>query len=217
MPRAIYQKAIYRRPNQLTRAVYKRKNNVIPVEGSTYTISSVALSSGGQGYAVNDELIVVSGVEDGVPATITVKSVTPTVYQVTTATAGGTMADYVSGETITILGAEGDTPAVLTITAEAGVITSLEVTEAGSYAEDISGEISTYTYEGSGTGLELTVTADITDNSGSIESFDYTNGSYTSDLSGVFTLASDTGTGASFNIAMVPEIIGDDEDISTQE
>lgn len=216
MTRAIYQKAIYRRPKQLTRAVYQRENNVIPVEGSTFTISSVALSSAGKGYAVNDELTVEGGADD-VPATITVKSVTPTVYQVTAATPSGTMADYVSGETITILGGEGDTPAVLTITAEDGVITALEVTNAGSYAEDISGEISTYTYEGSGTGLVLTVTAGVTDNSGSIESFDYTNGSYTSDLSGVFTLSSTTGSGASFDIAMVPEIIGDDEDISTQE
>lgn len=216
MPRAIYQKAIYRRPNQLTRAVYQRKNNVIPVEGSTYIISSVTLLSGGKEYAVSDELTVEGGIDD-VPGIITVKSVTPTVYQVTAATPAGTMADYVSGETITILGGEGDTPAVLTITAEDGVITALEVTEAGSYAEDISGEISTYTYEGSGTGLELTVTAAITDNSGSIESFDYTNGSYTSDLSGEFSLLSATGSGASFNVTMVPEIIGDDEDFSTQE
>ena len=80
-------------------------------------------------------------------------------YAVTSATATGTMSGYETNETITILGAEGDTAAVLTITAEDGAITALTVTTAGEYAEDISGEVSTYTYTGEGEGAVITVVA----------------------------------------------------------
>ena len=80
-------------------------------------------------------------------------------YAITSATATGTMSGYETNETITILGAEGDTSAVLTIMAEDGAITALTVTNAGEYAEDISGEVSTYTYVGEGEGAVITVVA----------------------------------------------------------
>lgn len=120
--RAIYNKAIYHREQQMDRKVYQRARNVLPVEPEP----------------------------------------TPTEkkYKVASASATGTMAGYETDETITILGAEGDTAAVLTITAEDGAITALTVTSAGEYAEDISGEISTYTYAGEGTGAVITVVAE---------------------------------------------------------
>ena len=118
MTRAIYNKAIFHRAQQMDRKVYQRARNVLPVDPE------------------------------------------PTVkYEVASATASGTMSGYLSDETITILGAEGDTAAVLTITAEDGAITALTVTTAGEYSEDISGEISTYSYSGSGEGAVITVVA----------------------------------------------------------
>lgn len=215
MPRAIYQKAIYRRPNQLTRNVYKRANNVIPVDSGKYIVSSVTLTNGGQDYVVDDELTI-TGTEGDTPAVITVKSVTAPKYTVDTATAAGTMSGYISDETITILGAEGDTAAVLTITADDGVITALTVTNAGEYASNIEGEITTYEYTGAGEGLELSVTTAET-TSGTILTFEYTEGLYASNGSGSKTLSSTTGSGATFNVTMIPQIVGDDEDISNSE
>ena len=211
MPRAIYQKEIYRRPKQLTRNVYKRANNVIPVDSGKYIVSSVTLVNGGTNYVVDDELTI-TGSEDDTPSIITVKTVTDPKYTVATATASGTMTGYQSDETITILGAEGDTAAVLTITADQGVITALTVTEAGEYASNIAGEITTYEYTGSGEGLELSVTTSETE-SGAILTFEYTEGLYSSDESGTKTLASTTGSGATFNVTMIPQIVGDDEEI----
>lgn len=215
MPRAIYQKAIYRRPNQLTRKVYQRKNNVIPVDSGKYIVSAVSLTAAGKDYKANDELTI-TGAEGDTAAVITVKTVSAPKYSVATATASGTMTGYESGETITILGAEGDTAAVLTITAEAGSITELTVTTPGEYATDIAGDITTYEYTGLGTGLELSVTTTESD-SGAILTFEFTEGLYASNLSGSKTLASTTGTGATFNVTMVPQIIGDDEDIQSEE
>lgn len=119
--RAIYNKAIYHREQQMDRKVYQRARNVLPVTPE--------------------------------PTPVEPK------YQVVSATATGTMSGYETNETITILGAEGDTAAVLTITAEDGAITALTVTNAGEYAEDISGEVSTYTYTGEGEGAVITVVA----------------------------------------------------------
>ena len=211
MARAIYQKEVYKREKQLDRAVYKNhKRNVIPVDSGIYVVKSVSLVAGGHGYAANDALEI-AGAEGDTPAVITVKSVKPVKYSVASATAAGTMSDYVSGETITILGAEGDTAAVLTITAEDGVITALTVSEAGEYAEDIAGEVSTYSYEGSGTGLELSVVTTESSDAGEVLTFEYTEGEYSSNLSGTKTLASATGEGAQFSVVMESEIIGDDE------
>lgn len=213
MPRAIYQKEIYKREKQLDRAVYKNhKRNVIPVDSGKYIVKSISLVAGGKDYAANDELSI-EGAEGDTAAVITVKTVEATKYQLASATAAGTMTGYESGETITVLGAEGDTAAVLTITAEAGSITSLTVTNAGVYAEDLTGEVSTYSYEGVGTGLELSVVAEETANSGAVKTFEYTEGLYASNLSGTKTLASVTGSGAQFNVVMESQIIGDDEDI----
>lgn len=212
MPRAIYQKAIYQRQNQLTRKVYQRARNVIPVESGKYIVSAVSLVAGGKGYVVNDALEI-AGEEGDTAAVITVKTVTPTKYEVTSATAGGTTVDYVDGETITILGAEGDTAAVLTISATDGAITALTVTTPGEYAEDITGEVSTYEYTGSGTGLELSVVAAATASSGSVLTYEFTEGEYATNLSGTKTISSATGTGAQFGVTMIPQIIGDDEDI----
>lgn len=120
--RAIYDKAIFHREQQMDRKVYDRARNVLPVTPEP----------------------------------------TPTEdkYKVASATASGTMTGYVTAETITILGDTGDTAAVLTITAEDGAITALTVTTAGEFATDISGELSTYQYEGTGTGAEITVVAE---------------------------------------------------------
>ena len=212
MPRAIYQKEIYKREKQLDRAVYKNhKRNVIPVDSGKYIVKSISLVAGGKGYVADDELVV-AGSEGDTPAVITVKTVKPAKYSIATATAAGTMADYVSGETISILGSEGDTAAVLTITAEDGVITELTVTEAGEYAEDIAGEVATYSYEGSGTGLELSVTTSESEDAGEVLTFEYENGEYASNISGTKTLDSATGTGAQFNVQLESEIIGDDEE-----
>ena len=42
MPRAIYQKEIYKREKQLDRAVYKNhKRNVIPVDSGKYIVKSI--------------------------------------------------------------------------------------------------------------------------------------------------------------------------------
>lgn len=212
MPRAIYTKEIYKREQQTTRKVYQRKNNVIPVKSGNYIVSNVILTSAGHDYLV-DDVLTIEGSEGDTPATITVLTVKPDTYSVSSATAAGTMSGYESGETITILGSEGDVAAVLTITAEAGSITSLAVTEAGSYSTDISGEVSTYSYEGVGTGLELTVVASKDSESGAILTFEFTEGLYASDLSGSKSLDSITGAGAVFNVTMEPEIVGDDEDI----
>ena len=81
-------------------------------------------------------------------------------YEVVSATASGEMTDYVSDETLTLIGAEGDTAAVLKITAEDGVITALEVVSGGEYAENISGEVSTYEYSGDGVGAVIEVVAE---------------------------------------------------------
>ena len=78
-------------------------------------------------------------------------------YKVVSATVSGEMHGYQSGEVITVLGGPDDTAAVLTVTAAEGVITELAVTEAGLYAEDIAGELSTYSYEGTGEGAVITV------------------------------------------------------------
>lgn len=213
MPRAIYQKKIYQRANQLDRKVYQRKNNVIPVYSGKFVVSTVTLTAAGKDYQVDDELTITGG-ESDTASVITVKTVNPTTYQIASATASGTMSGYETDETITILGAEGDTAAVLTITAEAGAITALTVTTAGEYAEDPTGEITTYTYEGSGTGLELTVVGEETSTSGGIDTFEFTAGEYATNLSGSKSLDSTTGSGAIFNVVMTDEIIGDDEDLT---
>lgn len=215
MPRAIYQKAIYRRPNQLTRHVYQRKNNVIPVDSGKYIVSAVALTAGGKDYQANDELTI-TGSEGDTASVITVKTVSAPKYTVATATASGTMTGYETDETITILGESGDTAAVLTITASDGAITELTVTNPGEYASNIEGSITTYEYTGSGEGLELSVTTSETD-SGAVLTFEFTEGEYASNLSGSKTLTSTTGSGATFDVTMIPQIIGDDEDIQTQE
>ena len=216
MTRAIYQKKIYQRPNQLDRKVYQRANNVIPVYSGKYVVSTVTLTEAGKDYLENDELTI-TGSEGDTAAVITVKTVNPTKYQIASATASGTMSGYETGETITILGAEGDTAAVLTITAESGAITALTVTTAGEYSEDPTGEVSTYTYEGSGTGLELAVVGEETATSGGVATFEFTAGEYATNLSGSKTLASTTGTGATFNVVMTAEVVGDDEDIPTDD
>lgn len=212
MPRAIYTKEIYKREKQLTRKVYQRKNNVIPVLGENYVVSSITIQDGGAGYQVDDELTIV-GTEDDTPAVITVSEVMPTRYTITSATASGTMTGYESGEMIKILGSEGELDAVLTITADNGSITGLAVTIGGEFDEDITGEVSTYEYEGSGEGLELSVVSEITEDSGEIRNITFTKGSYVENLSGLKELDSTTGTGAKFNVVMKPEIVGDDEDI----
>lgn len=81
-------------------------------------------------------------------------------YEVVSATASGEMTGYVSDETLTLTGAEGDTAAVLKITAVDGAITALEVVSGGEYAENISGEVSTYEYSGSGEGAVIEVVAE---------------------------------------------------------
>ena len=45
MPRAIYQKEIYKREKQLDRAVYKNhKRNVIPVDSGKYIVKSISIA-----------------------------------------------------------------------------------------------------------------------------------------------------------------------------
>lgn len=162
-----------------------------------YSVNSVEIQSAGTGYKVNDVLTIDLDTDD---AKLKVTSVTPDKYAVATATASGTMSGYLTGETITIA---GETNAVLTITAEEGAITALTVTTAGVFASDIAGSVTTFTYEGLGTGLELAVTTS-TITGGAITGVVITNvgESTTSTVENPVSVTGGTGSGAKVNITL---------------
>ncbi len=181
------------------------KVKITSVEPSIYGVASATASGESMaGYAKN-ETITIAGASGDTSAVLTIGSVEPTVYHVATATAAGTMSGYVDGETITIEGAEGDIPAVLTLTVAEGAITALTVTNAGLFASDIAGTVSTFVYEGQGTGLELSVTTAANANAGAIKTLTVTTaGEFASDIAGAVPAGkitySGSGTGATISV-----------------
>lgn len=111
MPRKIYEKAIYSRPQQMDRKVYQRANNVLPVtEPTKYQLSAVEVKSAGENYTESFTYIV-SGETDGEIA-VTVSEGALTAASITTA---GVFTSDISGD-IEITGGEGGTGGVITIT-----------------------------------------------------------------------------------------------------
>lgn len=107
-------------------------------ETAKFEVVSVSLKEGGAGY-VKDEVVTIAGVASSdVPAEVTVKSVTPDTYTVSSATASGTMSGYKKDEIIGIAGAEGDIAASLKIE---GVTSGIYVLNSIQWQSETSGYV----------------------------------------------------------------------------
>ena len=94
MPRKIYEKAIYSRESQMTRKVYERANNVLPVyEPSTYKIKTVTVKTAGTGY--DDSFTMTFEGDTDAVVTLTATDGAITAATITTA---GVLASDISGD-----------------------------------------------------------------------------------------------------------------------
>lgn len=170
-----------------------------------YNVKDVEIQNAGSGYLVNDSVVVDL---DPTDASFKVTAVEPLVYKVNSATATTEteMVNYVSNETITVKGAEGDTPAVLTITAEEGAITSLTVTDAGVFVNDVAGVVNAadMIYNGEGTGAIINVATINTANiAGGITGIEIVNAGISNAIvNNPVNIVNGTGSGATVNLVM---------------
>lgn len=165
---------------------------------SEYKITGVEIQDGSYGYAVGDELTVDLNTTDG---KLTVTSIDePAVWFITSGAVSGTMSGYVSGETVSIY------HETFTITAVEGVVTALTGDGQGYADHNVTGEVVTsedYTYEGSGTGLVITLTSSEL-SGGTITGVSITNAgsSSTSTVENPVSLTGGTGINAAANITL---------------
>lgn len=115
MSRAIYDKAIYHRTQQMDRKVYQRERNVLPVTPEptepTYRIASVVVKTAGTGYADSFDMTVV-GETDAVIALTASEGALASA----TITTAGVFSTDISGD-LPVSGGEGS-DGVITVTCE---------------------------------------------------------------------------------------------------
>ena len=117
MSRAIYNKAIFHREQQMDRKVYQRARNVLPVTPEptptekTYRIASVVIKTAGTGYVDSFDMTV-AGTTDAVIALTASEGVLATA----TITTAGVFDTDISGD-LAVSGGEGS-EGVLTVTCE---------------------------------------------------------------------------------------------------
>lgn len=212
MPRAIYQKAIYKRKKQMDRAVYRRANNVLPITEASYGVSNVVLGNSGTGYHIDDVLTITGGEED-TAATITVTNVTPTTYTLESVTITDGGAGYAVNDTFDV---DGDDE-----TDTSGLVTVTEVYTSTTYIPNSDPSSVTITSAGSGfeagfyyayNSLDELVQFNIeVDQDGKVTSISPSGGATTTDLGTITFTSSDfvnytgSGTGLEFSMEYVLE------------
>ena len=223
MSRAIYDKAIFHREQQMDRKVYDRARNVLPVEpepGPTppppvethYQISGVSITSAGSGYMENEQLNVPT--PDGKTITTGVLSVEqitqPDYYYIDNISISDGGADYAAGDRITIFAGADEDPSyedavyeIISVDEETGAVLAVEALTTGKFPEDISGEVE---FEATGEGGGLVLSADFRPNipEDGVASVIIENaGEFTEDLSGTYNIPGEASTEtASFSITM---------------
>lgn len=177
-------------------------------ETAKFEVVSVSLKEGGAGY-VKDEVVTIAGVASSdVPAEITVKSVTPDTYTVSSATASGTMSGYKKDEIIGIAGAEGDIAASLKIEGvTSGIYILNSIQWQGETSGYVTGETVTIPTPGvSDPDIVVTLTAE----NGVVTNIDAgTAGSvdFTEDFAGTYTSADYTYAGSGTGLVLTIETI----------
>lgn len=207
MSRKVYERTVYTdRMNQMTRHVYDRANNVIPISSGKYEVTEVSVNQGGTGYTVGDVLSL-TGSEGDTAAKVSVTTVNETKgvtaisvttkgasttdpagdskavtggtgsgatlditstkiphYEVATATVNNGGTGYAVNDIISIEADLVDAQVKVTAVGDSGVVTTVELTEPGESTVDIAGT-GKATTGGTGTGLTLDLTS--TESSGS--------------------------------------------------
>lgn len=207
MSRAIYDKAIYHREQQMDRKVYDRARNVLPVEPvppveEYWTVTSMNILQPGVDFQEGETFYLegereAASVVDGDRARGIITGVgSGSTWYIESVSAEVSGSGYQVGEQFTILTDldEGGVNAVLEVAAvdDNGGILSFDILDPGIFATDVSGEVTTYEYTGSGTGVSLHVYC--AQPSGVITSVSIDNpGTYTSDISGAYNIYTDGG------------------------
>lgn len=153
-------------------------------------LDTVTIVSGGTSgsYIPGDKFNMVGNTSTG--SVTSVANVTATEIRTATPQAGGT--GYVTGDTVTLQTGTG-TSALFTVTASGGVVSSLALTNKGSYTVNPSlNAVATSNTTGVGTGLTVNVTTAVKTIAVSVPGSHFVNA-----VSSNFTTTA-TGTGASF-------------------